>query len=204
MSLEKRRLDGGCLYVHDGTVTIKESTFEGCRASYAGGAMYVYKTSTPMTIESTTFKNNEAFGVADILRKSNHSVIYTGAGVSTSTGISDYRGPNGVWTTLAEGRIPDEQFDLTSAQPSFTHMAITKLVEVGLVKFVTSTNLDGLHYKSGLVPLDNLAELHGSMFVERCCRCSKDVLRPFPIRRGGALAAELTTHFSMLLLNLPS
>ena len=135
-----------------------------------------------------------AIRVADILRKSNYSVIYTGAGVSTSTGISDYRGPNGVWTTLAEGRIPDEQFDLTSAQPSFTHMAITKLVEVGLVKFVTSTNLDGLHYKSGLVPLDNLAELHGSMFVERCCRCSKDFLRPFPIRRGGASAAGLTTH----------
>ena len=51
--------EGGCISVRDGTVTIKESTFEGFRAKY-GGAMYVDKTSTPMTIESTTFKNNEA------------------------------------------------------------------------------------------------------------------------------------------------
>ena len=59
---------GGCIYVANGKVTIKESTFEGFRAKN-GGALYVYKTSdrmrvyktsTPMTIESTTFKNNEA------------------------------------------------------------------------------------------------------------------------------------------------
>jgi len=51
---------GGCIHVYDGTVTIKKSTFEGFSASQFGGAMYVKKTSTPMTIESTTFKNNEA------------------------------------------------------------------------------------------------------------------------------------------------
>ena len=53
---------GGCIYVNDGTVTIKESTFEGFRAAADGGAMYVDETSTstPMTIESTTFKNNDA------------------------------------------------------------------------------------------------------------------------------------------------
>ena len=51
--------NGGCIYVNNGTVTIKESTFEGFRAT-DGGAMRVSKTSTAMTIESTTFKNNEA------------------------------------------------------------------------------------------------------------------------------------------------
>jgi hypothetical protein len=50
---------GGCIVVMDGTVTIKESTFEGFRAQF-GGAMYVDKTSTPMTIESTTFIDNKA------------------------------------------------------------------------------------------------------------------------------------------------
>ena len=51
---------GGCISVGNGKVRIKESTFEGFRATYYGGAMHVSKTSTPMTIESTTFKNNEA------------------------------------------------------------------------------------------------------------------------------------------------
>ena len=55
----KHAENGGCISVRGGTVTIKESTFEGFRASN-GGAMYVRKTSTAMTIESTTFKNNDA------------------------------------------------------------------------------------------------------------------------------------------------
>ena len=53
--------DGGCISVGNGeTVKIKKSTFEGCRASQRGGAINVQKTLNPMTIESTTFKNNEA------------------------------------------------------------------------------------------------------------------------------------------------
>ena len=142
--------------------------------------------------EETTMER--ARETARALEIAKHAVIYTGAGVSTSTGISDYRGPNGVWTSLAEGRIPDEQFDITSAQPSYTHMAIVKLVEEKICHFVTSTNLDGLHYKSGLTPMENLSEMHGSIFCERCPRCQHDELRPFPIRRGGALAAGTTVH----------
>jgi mono-ADP-ribosyltransferase sirtuin 6 len=127
-----------------------------------------------------------ARAVAKKLRASRSAVVYTGAGISTATGISDYRGPKGVWTSLARGVIPDEAFDITSARPSFTHMALKKLVDEGLVKFIVSTNLDGLHYKSGMTPLDNLAEMHGSMWYERCARCHKDSpARPFPVRRGG-------------------
>ena len=110
-------------------------------------------------------------------------VIYTGVGVSTSTGIGDYRGPKGVWTNLAEGIIPDETFDYSAARPSYTHMAIKKLVDVGLCAGVTSTNLDGLHMKSGLSPMENLAELHGNMFCERCVRCSAEAYQAFPIQR---------------------
>ena len=55
----KHAYHGGCIYVRNGKVTLQESTFEGFRATYAG-ALYVDRTSTPMTIESTTFKNNEA------------------------------------------------------------------------------------------------------------------------------------------------
>jgi NAD+-dependent protein deacetylase sirtuin 6 len=135
-----------------------------------------------------------AHETAKALLQAKHAVIYTGAGVSTATGISDYRGPNGVWTSLATGKIPDDHYDITSSNPSFTHMAIKKLVDENIVQFVTSTNLDGIHLKSGLIPMKNLAELHGSMFCERCARCSKDAIRQFPVRRGGARAAGMTEH----------
>lgn len=121
---------------------------------------------------------------AEILVRSKHAVVYTGAGVSTATGIPDYRGPDGVWTALATGRIPDDTFDWTSASPSFAHMCIARLVELGLVKFCVSTNLDCLHCKSGLKSLANLAELHGNKYVERCVECGQDYFRLFPIRRS--------------------
>jgi len=132
-----------------------------------------------------------AHELAAVLRPANaHSdaeaprlVIYTGAGVSTSTGIGDYRGPKGVWTNLAEGVIPDESFDYSEARPSYTHMAIKRLVDEGIAMGVTSTNLDGLHMKSGLAPMSNLAELHGNMFCERCVRCSAENYQAFPIQR---------------------
>lgn len=120
---------------------------------------------------------------AQALRCAEHAIVYTGAGLSTSTGISDYRGPNGVWTSLATGRIPDDTVDVTAALPSYAHMCISKLLQKGYLKFCTSTNLDALHYKSGLQPLSNLAELHGNMFCERCPQCETEVLRPFRIRR---------------------
>jgi len=123
---------------------------------------------------------------AEQLRLAEHAVVYTGAGVSTSTGISDYRGPNGVWTSLATGRIPDDTFDYTDATPSYAHMCIAKLIQSGYVKFCTSTNLDCLHCKSGLVPLENLAELHGNIYYERCSECDAELKRRFPIRRTQA------------------
>jgi mono-ADP-ribosyltransferase sirtuin 6 len=117
---------------------------------------------------------NHAKNFAKLLRKAKHAVIYTGAGVSTATGVPDYRGPNGAWTCLATGRIPDESVNIESVKPSYAHMCIQKLVEGGLVQFVTSTNLDGLHWKSGLKPHDNLAELHGNIFCMRCPRCKAE------------------------------
>jgi len=165
-----------------------QTGLESLGLSALGGAIekeHVEKLETTIALAHET---------AHALLQAHHAVVYTGAGVSTSTGIADYRGPNGVWTSLATGRIPEEKFDITSASPSYSHMAIAKLVARGHVKFVTSTNLDGLHMKSGLVPLDNLSELHGSIFCERCPRCQKTVVRTFPVRRGGAKAAGATEH----------
>lgn len=154
-----------------------QTGFEEAGLNCLGGAIEEERT------ESEAATASAAARCAEALRTAQCAVVYTGAGVSTATGISDYRGPDGVWTSLAKGRIPDESFDYTGASPSYTHMSIAKLIQEGYLKLCTSTNLDGLHYKSGLQPLVNLAEVHGNKFCERCPACNEEVVRPFPIRR---------------------
>ena len=61
------------------------------------------------------------------------------------------------------------------AKPTLTHMALLALVEAGKVKHIVSQNVDGLHLKSGL-SRENLSELHGNMFMEKCEKCGKCVL----------------------------
>ncbi|KAE8596482.1 hypothetical protein XENTR_v10016124 [Xenopus tropicalis] len=114
--------------------------------------------------------------LADMIRKSSYVVFHTGAGISTSCGIPDFRGPNGVWTLEEKGVNP--KFDITfeSACPSPTHMALLQLQRVGILKFLVSQNVDGLHVRSGF-PREQLAELHGNMFVEECSKCSKQYVR---------------------------
>jgi len=88
--------------------------------------------------------------LAEIIRGSAHLVVYTGAGVSTSAKIPDYRGPQGVWTLQEKGMQP--QFDVTIEQalPTISHMALVELLEKNIMKFLSSTNVDGLHRRSGI------------------------------------------------------
>nr|XP_060642146.1 NAD-dependent protein deacylase sirtuin-6 isoform X2 [Anolis sagrei ordinatus] len=113
--------------------------------------------------------------LADLIREASNVVFHTGAGISTSSGIPDFRGPNGVWT-LEERGLP-AKFDTTfeGACPSPTHMALLGLQQAGLLHFLVSQNVDGLHVRSGF-PRDKLAELHGNMFVEECMKCGKGKL----------------------------
>ena len=67
-----------------------------------------------------------------------------------------------------------------SAVPSYSHLAYVKLMEAGLLKFVVSQNVDGLHRKSGIPP-ENLAELHGNVNFEKCRKCGKEFLRDFEV-----------------------
>ncbi|XP_041060701.1 NAD-dependent protein deacetylase sirtuin-6 isoform X3 [Carcharodon carcharias] len=114
--------------------------------------------------------------LADLVRNASYVVVHTGAGISTSSGIPDFRGPRGVWTMEEQGLEPKFDTTFEEARPSKTHMALLALQRVGLVKYVVSQNVDGLHVRSGF-PRDKLSELHGNMFVEECTKCGKGKLR---------------------------
>uniref|UniRef100_A0A8C4W2E0 NAD-dependent protein deacylase sirtuin-6 n=1 Tax=Gopherus evgoodei TaxID=1825980 RepID=A0A8C4W2E0_9SAUR len=114
--------------------------------------------------------------LADLIRGSSNIVFHTGAGISTASGIPDFRGPNGVWTMEERGLAPKFDTTFENARPSKTHMALLELQRVGILKFLVSQNVDGLHVRSGF-PRDKLAELHGNMFVEECVKCGKQYVR---------------------------
>jgi mono-ADP-ribosyltransferase sirtuin 6 len=109
---------------------------------------------------------------------------YTGAGISTSSGIPDFRGPNGVWTRERNGFISDKNetnsFSFHNAKPSLCHRALVELLKCNKLKHVISQNVDGLHLRSGIHP-ENLTELHGNIFMEKCEKCFRDYFRDYDV-----------------------
>ncbi|XP_050669924.1 NAD-dependent protein deacetylase Sirt6 isoform X1 [Leptidea sinapis] len=122
--------------------------------------------------------------LANLLKESKHVVVHTGAGISTSAGIPDFRGPNGVWTLEKKGKKPSINISFADAIPTKTHMILKKLVECNKVQYIVSQNIDGLHLKSGL-SRKYLAELHGNMFVEECNLCKRQFVRSSPVETVG-------------------
>lgn len=116
--------------------------------------------------------------MADWIKSSRHTVAFTGAGISVSSGIPDFRGPNGVWTLEKQGKKVEFDVPFDAARPSFTHMALVALMKRGYMHYIVSQNVDGLHIKSG-VPRDRLSELHGNIFAEHCDACDTEYIRDF-------------------------
>uniref|UniRef100_A0A240PPS8 protein acetyllysine N-acetyltransferase n=1 Tax=Anopheles epiroticus TaxID=199890 RepID=A0A240PPS8_9DIPT len=110
---------------------------------------------------------------------SKHTVVHTGAGISTSAGIPDFRGPKGVWTLEEKGEKPAVNIAFDDAVPTRTHMALRSLVASGHVQYIVSQNIDGLHLRSGL-SREHLSELHGNMFLEVCIKCRRQYVRNSP------------------------
>ena len=125
---------------------------------------------------------------AEILRPAERILVFSGAGLSTESGIPDFRGPDGLWTKLdpedfnidryvesrelrvrgwrmhVEGQLWGAR---SRVEPNRGHMAIVRLHEAGRLAGVVTQNVDGLHYKSGLAD-DMVAELHGNVRHSRC------------------------------------
>jgi NAD-dependent deacetylase len=121
------------------------------------------------------------------LRDSRRILIFTGAGISTGSGIPDFRGPGGIWTrrkpvyyqdfmSSEQARIEHWEYKLETwpalsvAQPNPIHHAVVKLEEAGKVTGVLTQNIDGLHTRAGSHP-ETLIELHGTNLLVECQTC---------------------------------
>lgn len=133
----------------------------------------------------------DARAVAALVRKSKHMIAFTGAGISTSAGISDFRGPNGVWTRRAQGKAPKSGTSTIKAIPTYTHMALVALMRAGYLKHLISQNTDGLHRRSG-IDVAHFSELHGCSTLERCKKCKKEYLRDYRTRTAAAVHDHAT------------
>jgi NAD-dependent deacetylase len=135
-------------------------------------------------------------------------VVFTGAGMSTESGIPDFRSPGGIWSRMKPIQFQDfltredsrreawrRAFSgaagWTGARPNAGHFAVARLVASGKVSAVVTQNVDNLHQDSG-VPADRIVELHGNASYATCLACGRrhdleDLRGPFEER--GAIPA---------------
>eukprot|EP00928_Gymnodinium_smaydae_P021266 TRINITY_DN18280_c1_g1_i2.p1 TRINITY_DN18280_c1_g1~~TRINITY_DN18280_c1_g1_i2.p1 ORF type:complete len:552 (-),score=66.54 TRINITY_DN18280_c1_g1_i2:61-1716(-) len=132
--------------------------------------------------------------LSHMIRESKRIVVFTGAGISTSAGISDFRGPMGVWTRKAQGLAPIAGTSTVKALPTKTHMGIVELHRHSIVRYVISQNCDGLHRRSGL-PASAISELHGNSNVEICESCGRRFFRDFKAVRQTRTFDHFTGRF---------
>ena len=130
---------------------------------------------------------NHAKQLADLIRAADRVLVFTGAGISTESGIPDFRSPGGVWSKIqpiyfqdfvasrekrreAWTRVFNKSAGWVGASPNDGHRAIAKLVEMGKVTAVVTQNVDNLHQDGG-VPDDKVIEIHGNASYAKCLDC---------------------------------
>lgn len=111
--------------------------------------------------------------IAQWIIQGKHIAAFTGAGLSTDSGIPDFRGPDGVWTRRDAG-LPAPRWRVSPDQikPNASHLALVELQRLGKLQFVITQNTDNLHRQSGIRP-EFLAELHGNGQLMRCLGCDR-------------------------------
>jgi NAD-dependent deacetylase len=142
-----------------------------------------------------------------LVDSSKRAVFFTGAGISTESGIPDFRSPGGLWSRMQPIYFQDfvasedvrreawrRRFDnadgWVGAQPNRGHYAVARMIETGAARCVITQNVDNLHQLSG-VPDDRVIELHGNATYATCLSCAvrielSDVEREF--RASGTVA----------------
>jgi NAD-dependent deacetylase len=128
--------------------------------------------------------------VAQMIAASKRLVVFTGAGISTESGIPDFRGPNGLWTKVDPEDFTIDRFLnsgetrtkvwyylvegglMTNAQPNKAHLAIAELEKMNKLSSVITQNIDNLHQRAGNNP-KKVHELHGNMQWLVCLDCGE-------------------------------
>ncbi|MFN8594254.1 MAG: Sir2 family NAD-dependent protein deacetylase [Thermomicrobiales bacterium] len=125
--------------------------------------------------------------LTELLREARSAMAFTGAGISTESGIPDYRGPGGVWERNAPPTLSDfrtnvetrrsywqerrERYPtLAKTEPNRGHRALARLQSLHRLGLIVTQNIDGLHQKSGSDPA-SVIELHGTAHRVRCLDC---------------------------------
>ncbi|WP_169569726.1 SIR2 family NAD-dependent protein deacylase [Sneathiella limimaris] len=125
--------------------------------------------------------------LAKLIERSNQIVVFTGAGISTESGIPDFRSPGGLWEKnrpidfseyMASEDARREAWRrkfamdevMGNAKPNKGHEAIARLYELGKLNCVITQNIDGLHQQSG-IPEEDVIELHGNTTYAKCLDC---------------------------------
>jgi NAD-dependent deacetylase len=131
--------------------------------------------------------DQELADLAEAIAQSRRAIVFTGAGISTESGIPDFRSPGGIWTRMAPIDFADflaseearretwrRRFAMEetfrAASPNRGHRAVAELVRRGKVAAVITQNIDGLHQASGIAE-DQVIELHGNSTYARCLDC---------------------------------
>lgn len=127
--------------------------------------------------------------LANMISEARNVLIFTGAGISTESGIPDFRSPGGVWTKMqpimfqdfvasrekrkeAWDRVYNKTAGWTGASPNAGHFAVKTLVDMGKVKMIVTQNVDNLHQDSG-VPDEMVVEIHGNASYAKCLECGQ-------------------------------
>ena len=169
--------------------------------------------------------------LSDLIQASQRILVFTGAGISTESGIPDFRSPGGVWSRMQPIYFQDfvasepvrreawrRRFSnadgWVGAKPNRGHYAVAELVRSGRAQAVVTQNVDNLHQASG-IPEDKVIELHGNSTYATCLKCHQrvelvDVEREFqdsgtvgPCKSCGGIIKSASISFGQQMPALP-